>query len=284
MKLRETPPEACHLYKIPYTPDTANHWEFWFSKQWINRNGIAIISETTKAIDCFGNTTTIDNPTFAVCGGLGSNYQVHLKNFNVNLVEDIYIEWKIVFDDQIELTLYSDWFRREHCHVNVGILKPCLDQEESTLDINGDFVGKYTFDYLNVYTPFPPFPPLPRGTQTSMYSPQLYLRCGKFIQTGFEYEMKKVAKKITKVTKNDVWTLDTEEVGSNYMTIVHSVLGFASVYDFTNERIFNIEELTIPLKDKYRKHHYYTINAIAKDIKSVVKPCNVLCFIAETTS
>lgn len=284
MKLNTIAPEACHLYKIPYTQDTANHWEFYWRGDFVNRNLIAIISEETHAIDCNGVETLIDNPTYAICGGVGSQYQVHLKNFNINLVEDVYIRWKIVFDDLVELTLYSDWFRREHCHVSVGIFKPCLEVEETGVDINGDFVGHYDFDYVNIYAPILAFPPLPRPTPTSFYSPQLYLRCGKFIQSGFEYEMKKVAKKITKVTKNDNWTLDTEEVGSNYMTVVHSVLGYATIYDFTNERIFDIEEMTIPLKDKYMKHKYYTINAVAKDTKSVVKPCSAFCWIAQPTS
>jgi hypothetical protein len=279
MILKQTPPDACHLYKIPYNAESTQHWEFFYRKLGLNnRAGIPIIVELVEAIDCNNNKITIDPSIYANLGGSGNDYIFHFKNMNPDIVEDMYIHWKIVWDDGYSIDLYSDWFRREHCNVSVGILKPCIDVDTDTTDINGDFLGEYELDFTNIGAN-PPI--LPRPVR-QLYSPQLYLRCGKFYMDGFEYEMKKVAKKIVKVTKKDKWSLDTEEVGSNYISTVNSVLGFARIFDFANDRIFNIEEMTIPLKSKYMKHKYYTITAVAYDITNRVKGCGTQCYIADT--
>jgi hypothetical protein len=278
MILRETPPEACHLYKIPYNAESTQHWEFFYKKIGLNnRAGIPIIEETVEAIDCNGNIIALDPSIFANLGGSGLDYIFHFKNMNPNIVEDMYIHWRIRWDDGYIVDLYSDWFRREHCNVSVGIFKPCLDLEIDHTDINGDFLGEYELDFLSVGS-LPPNLPRP---MVQVYSPQLYLRCGKFLTDGYEYDMKKVAKKIVKVTKKDKWVLDTEEVGSNYIDTVNSVLGFARIYDYANERIFNIEELAMTLKSKYMKHKYYTITAVSYDTTNRVKGCGNDCYIAD---
>lgn len=277
MILRETPPEACHLYKIPYNSETTHHWEFFYRKLGLNnRLGIVIIDEIVEAIDCNGNAIALDPSIYANLGGIDDDYIFHFKDMNLNIVEDMYIHWRISWDDGYFVDLYSDWFRRENCNMSVGIFKPCIDLMNDHTDINGDFMGEYDLDFLSIGANPPIFP----RRYSLIYSPQLYLRCGKFITDGFEYEIKKVAKKIVKVTKKDKWVLDTEEVGSNYISTVNSVLGFARIYDYANSRIFNIEELTIPLKSKYMKHKYYTINAIAYDTTNKVKGCGNECFIA----
>lgn len=83
-----------------------------------------------------------------------------------------------------------------------------------------------------------------------------------------------------KVTKKDVWALDTEDIGSNYVDVANSVLGNGTIYDVTTGKQFSLDELSIPIKDKKARHQYHVINAKYYETKAVVKGCDSTCYIA----
>mgnify|MGYP003493738246 FL=1 len=278
MKLSLTPPEKCFFYKIPYTLDSSGQWEFYIFIEGLNKSGVPIIEENTWAVDCNGLETKITDPSYVALGGIDiDTYFLHLKNFSVDMTEDVYIHYQVLFDDMTVIDVYSDWFHKQSCNYPMTILKPCLDLDRDHSDINGDFLGYYDFLYQNIGAN-PPH--LPRNPPMLVYSPQLYLRGSSFYVDSYDYEMKVVSKKVVKVSKYDMYILDTEEIGENYVRQTNSVLGFARVYDYTLDRIFNIEELSIKLDSKYSKNKKYKISANAKDTKIMSKGCGVNCYIS----